>query len=62
MSEGAGRVCMYECDHTDCHYDCWSLSIVSAVLMLVVVLVLKVTEVTVLLYARQLMSLNVQTN
>ena len=53
---------MYECDHTDCHYDCWSLSIVSAVLMLVVVLVLKVTEVTVLLYARQLMSLNVQTN
>ena len=52
---------MYECDHTDCHYD-WSLSIVSAVLMLVVVLVLKVTEVTVLLYARQLMSLNVQTN
>ena len=53
---------MYDCDHTDCHYDRWSLSIVSAVLMLVVVLVLKVTEVTVLLYARQLMSLNVQTN
>ena len=52
---------MYDCDHTDCHY-CWSLSIVSAVLRLVVVLVLKVTEVTVLLYARQLMSLNVQTN